>query len=72
VYIAHGHSGPHCAYGLTDVQKKLGDYGGQAGTCIMFGENSGSDPGSATTGFCPECSDYIKARDLRDLTAEME
>jgi outer membrane protein OmpA-like peptidoglycan-associated protein len=72
VYIAHGHSGPHCAYGLTDAQKKMKEYGGQGGTCIMFGENSGSDPSSATTGYCPECSDYIKARDLRDLTAVLE
>jgi hypothetical protein len=72
VYTGKGHSGPHCAYGLTDAQKMLADYGGQAGTCIMFGENSGSDPSSATAGFCPECSDYIKGRDLQDLTAIME
>lgn len=72
IYVGHFHSGPHCAYGLTDAQKGLDSYKGLAGTCIMFGANPGFDPSSATNGFCPQCSDYIRARDLRDLTAVLE
>ena len=72
VYTKHGHSGPHCAYGLSDSQKGLNDYSGKGGICILFGENPGYDPSPATAGFCPQCSDYIKARDLRDLTVVLE
>jgi outer membrane protein OmpA-like peptidoglycan-associated protein len=72
VYDEKGHSGSHCAYGLSDVDKARASYGGKGGTCIMFGENSGSGASLATTGFCPQCLDYIKARDLRDLTVELQ
>lgn len=66
-YVEKLHSGSHCSYGLSDAEKTLASYEGQPGTCIMFGENSGKDPSSATTGFCPLCVDYIKGRNLLDL-----
>jgi hypothetical protein len=72
VYVGKGHSGSHCAYGLSDLEKASGNYGGKGGTCIMFGENSGSGASLAVTGFCPQCEAYIKSRDLSDLTGLLE
>jgi hypothetical protein len=66
-YIGKGHSGSHCAFGLTDIDKAKDSYAGSDGTCIMFGENSGRDPSPATTGYCPECTKHFKARELDDL-----
>lgn len=63
-----GHSmGQTVVSGIYDADKGGVGYGNKGGTCIMFGENSGKDPSSATMGFCPLCLDYIKARNLFDL-----
>ena len=72
VYVGNEHSGSHCAYGLSDLDKDSTDYRRKPGICIMFGENSGSGSSSATAGFCPQCEDYIKSRDLRDLSDLLE
>jgi hypothetical protein len=72
VYIGKKHSGPHCAYGLNDAEKKSASYKNRSGSCIMFGENSADGPSLATTGFCPQCMEYIKARDLRNLSSILE
>ena len=73
VYVKKDHSGSHCAYGLSDEEKQLASFKYvSSGTCIMYGQNSGSSPSSATTGFCPQCEDYIKSRDLRDLSGLLE
>jgi hypothetical protein len=72
IYVGKKHSGSHCAYGLTDAQKKSDNYSGLAGPCIMYGENDGNGPSTATEGFCPQCLDYIKSRDLRDLSGILE
>lgn len=66
-YIEHGHSGEHCAYGLSDADKGLAEYDNAANPaeCILIG---GSDPSQAgPPGFCPQCKDYIKARDLQTI-----
>ena len=72
VYVGKGHSGPHCAYGLSDLDKALASYSGKPGTCIMFGENSGQGDSLATTGYCPQCEDNIKHRDIHDLSDLLE
>jgi hypothetical protein len=74
VYVDHEHSGPHCAYGLSDADKGRAGYmsqiGGRAGTCIMFGHNSYGGASLATAGFCPGCLVSMKARDLTSIPAE--
>ena len=67
-YTGKGHSGAHCAFGLSDGDKGAASYGGKGGTCIMFGEGPSTGASKATSGFCTTCRTYINARDLRDLT----
>jgi hypothetical protein len=66
-YNAHGHSGSHCAWGLNDTNKALASYGGKGGSCTMFGEGPSLDSRRTVTGFCAQCIDYIRARDLSAL-----
>jgi hypothetical protein len=66
-YNAHGHSGSHCAVGLSDAEKGGASYSGKPGVCTMFGSNSSLDTNRRTTGFCTQCVDYIRARDLSAL-----
>jgi hypothetical protein len=83
-YEDHGHSGSHCAFGMSDADKALPHYDKKryeepsgsgnfvvkpatGGTCIMFGENDGSGPSGATSHFCPQCRDVLRARDMSSL-----
>ncbi len=65
-YIGKSHSGSHCAFGLTDLQKSQASFSNLPGTFIMFGENNGKDPSKAK-GFCVECQTYFRARELDDI-----
>jgi hypothetical protein len=67
-YTGKGHSGSHCAYGLSDVDKGRATYdpGAARAKCIMFGSNSIKDAGYSRA-FCPQCSELIRARDLSAL-----
>ncbi|MDX2148499.1 MAG: hypothetical protein SFZ23_13350 [Planctomycetota bacterium] len=77
MYTGKGHSGPHCAFGLTDDQKTLGAYrsyrdGGGIihavnGTCTMFGSGPRDDGQRTRTSFCPQCIAYACGRDLAVL-----
>jgi hypothetical protein len=64
-YDAHEHSGSHCAFGLSDDQKNLGDYQAAgysaAAKCIMFGS------GGRNRVFCPQCQDLIRGTNLTVL-----
>jgi hypothetical protein len=66
-YDRHGHAGPHCAWGLSDVEKALASYGGLTGTCTMYGEGPRDDTRRKRLAFCTQCTDYIRARDLSAL-----
>jgi hypothetical protein len=66
-YNAHNHSGNHCALGLSDAQKGEASFSSKPGKCTMFGENSSLDSRRKPTGFCQQCVDYIRARDLSAL-----
>jgi hypothetical protein len=64
-YDAHDHSGSHCAYGLTDVEKTNASYQtsgvGASARCIMFGSGGRDRP------FCPQCIDLIRGTNLKAL-----
>ena len=65
-----GHSGPHCAWGLSDADKAgQAMYDRAAGNkrCIMFGSTTFNDAVNGLREFCPECLDYIRARDASSL-----
>lgn len=66
-YTGKGHSGGHCAWGLTDAQKARPKYSGLRGTCIMYGASSLNDGTRTATGFCIQCSDHVRAQDLSRL-----
>lgn len=61
-YNRHGHSGSHCAYGLSDAQKGQASYQvggmGAAALCVMFGA------GGVDRNFCPQCVDLIRGAKL--------
>lgn len=67
LYVGHGHSGGHCARGLTDAQKRQANYGNMAATCINFGENSLQDPSARTDKICVTCGDVLRARQLTSI-----
>lgn len=69
-YTGMDHSGGHCAWGLSDANKALPDptgFRGLSGKCIMFGAMGRDDGSSEMTGFCPQCSDHVRAQDLNAL-----
>jgi hypothetical protein len=61
IYDGHGHSGWHCSYGVAAADLGNNSYGGAGGTCVMFGENSGTGATLATAGFCPKCKEHLIA-----------
>ncbi len=67
-YTGKGHSGSHCAYGLSDDDKSKTqfDQGAARAKCIMFGSSAIEDAGYSRS-FCPQCSELIRARDLSAL-----
>jgi len=63
------HQGPHCCQGMPDSNKAHQTFNGWStsgsGTaCIMWGEGGSTDD---RTQYCPDCTEVIKARDLRDV-----
>lgn len=67
-YSGKNHSGPHCAYGLTDDHKDEPNYHNvPSGTCTMFGSGPRDDSQRKRLRFCPQCQDLLRARDLRAL-----
>lgn len=66
-YTGKGHSGGHCAWGLTDAQKARATYGGLRGTCIMYGASSLDDGTRTAAGFCVQCADHVRAQHLDRL-----
>jgi len=66
-YTGMGHSGGHCAFGLTDADKTRANFHGLRGKCIMYGASSMNDGTRTATGFCPQCADHARARDLSAL-----
>jgi hypothetical protein len=54
------HSGSHCAYGLSDLEKGQADYqpAGGSALCVMFGA------GGVDRNFCPQCIDLIRGSNL--------
>ena len=64
---AHGGSGSHCANGLSDGQKSGSDYDSSWANCGMLDNGPSTDP-SPFNGFCDQCQEYIKARDISDIT----
>lgn len=67
VYRDHGHSGSHCAFGLSDANKLLAAYDDASANakCIMFGSNDLANANRRS--FCVQCQDYIKARDVSTI-----
>lgn len=63
-YTGHGHSGGHCAYGLSDADKALPSYGGRTGTCTLYGEGPRDDGRRRRLSFCPQCQDILRATPL--------
>ena len=57
-YVGHRHSGPHCATGLSDDQRREPSYFGQPGTCVMFGGPSTVQVAQ----FCAACDVSMRAR----------
>lgn len=66
-YTGKGHSGGHCAYGLTDAQKGQDPYGNPSGICTMYGSGPRDDTQRKRLSFCPMCQDMLRARDLSAL-----
>lgn len=73
VYVEHGSTGPHCAYGLSDDDKTSAVFNTaileKKATCIMFGVIDMHD-GKTRPHFCEECAEHIRARDLQDLSGK--
>lgn len=63
------HQGPHCCTGMPTPKRPHSTFegwatSGAAQVCIMWGEGGDGDD---RTQYCPVCTEYIKARDLRDV-----
>lgn len=70
LYDGKAHSGPHCAYGLTDAEKGATDYTAinpdPAPACVMFGGQIGA---LVIHTLCPQCQDYLCAHPLESVEA---
>ena len=66
-YVGRGHTGGHCADGLTMNQKVKSNYQTEhlSGSCIMFG--SGDMNSGTARKFCDVCVGYVKATELEDI-----
>ncbi|MCC7536778.1 MAG: hypothetical protein IT379_11220 [Deltaproteobacteria bacterium] len=67
-YVGKGHTGSHCAEGLSATDRKLASYQGKVGSCIMFGEG-GAEPATRTA-FCASCLSILLARRLVDISSD--
>lgn len=65
LYGGHGHTGTHCAFGLSATNKACASFGSFSGQCVMFG----SDNMSLTTKkmWCANCKSYIRGTHLDDV-----
>ena len=65
-YTGRGHSGGHCAFGVSWLAFKTGGSmaGKSAAICVMYGE------GSDTRGidYCVKCAPFVKAEPMESLT----
>ena len=59
LYSGKGHVGPHCASGLTGLQRALPDYHAVSGNCVMFGRLLNIDA------FCGDCASGLRRADFR-------
>jgi len=70
-YVGKGHSGPHCAYGLSDADKADGrnkyDIAAARAKCVMFGSASFDDATVGLRKLCVECAEFARARDVARL-----
>jgi hypothetical protein len=69
-YGGRGHTGTHCAYGLSKSVRSVPNYGNSDDAflmkqCIMFG--SGDMSSSVLFDFCPDCKKHLKAEDISDI-----
>ena len=64
-YTGKGHTGEHCACGLSDEAKLKPTYGpyGATATCIMFGSTTSIDSRRIVRSLCPQCASLMRARD---------
>ncbi|MCC7536348.1 MAG: hypothetical protein IT379_09050 [Deltaproteobacteria bacterium] len=61
-----GHTGSHCAHGLSTKDKKKSSPSAFQGSCLMFGAGGNEVP-PARDAFCPECLKYVQGRRLDDV-----
>ncbi|MCB9761298.1 MAG: hypothetical protein H6739_15760 [Alphaproteobacteria bacterium] len=66
--LRNGHTGYHCASGLSPARKAQASYDGiplaERGTCIMWGAGDGTDRRQS---FCATCKTVLLARSLHDI-----
>ncbi|HEY3818180.1 MAG TPA: hypothetical protein VGL81_13465 [Polyangiaceae bacterium] len=67
-YTGRGHTGGHCAHGLSRSQKIKPNYQEQtfSGDCIMYG--SGDMNSTTKKVFCETCVGFMKSTELTDIT----
>jgi hypothetical protein len=68
-YGDHGHTGAHCAFGVSAPKKAEPTYGGagfETASCIMYGAGDMNDADMKT--FCPECTTFVKGTDCLSIT----
>ncbi len=68
VYVGHGHTGNHCAFGLSDANRATDPFdaaGFAERKCILFG--SGDMSLSDKYEFCEHCTKHIRAENLSDI-----
>jgi hypothetical protein len=70
LYSEHGHTGPHCAWGLSDAEKATADYSdgsnvaSGSAACVMFGEGPSVDSQRVgSVDLCLQCLHLMRARD---------
>lgn len=73
LYGDHGHTGVHCAFGVSDGDRGDDPYGAKQmkqAKCVMFG--AGDMNSSKLLTFCEKCEPYVKAQDASDLSKHWE
>jgi hypothetical protein len=70
VYGGHGHTGMHCAQGLTDDERKEASYGKLTGKCILFGQGDMSK--DVTPDYCDLCTEHFRSTEADELTRHWE
>jgi hypothetical protein len=65
LYGGHGHTGTHCAFGLSATDKACASFGGKSGSCVMFGADNMAKSSKGT--WCDSCKTYIRGTHLDDV-----